>query len=86
MFSSSHSFRLLTVGKMQLILLPTLNFSSIPGYKNESSVNIRTHNIQMNTAFIHWLKPKGEGVVTSDLWTHVYICYNILTLASNWPL
>ena len=38
-------FRLLTVGKMQLILLPTLNFSSIPGHKNESSVNIRTCNL-----------------------------------------
>jgi len=31
------------MGKMQLILSPTLNFSSIGGHKNESSVNIRTH-------------------------------------------
>ena len=23
------------------------------------------------------LKPKGEGVVTSDLWTLIYLCYNI---------
>jgi hypothetical protein len=31
------------MGKMQLTWSRTLNFSLIPGYKNESYVNIRTH-------------------------------------------
>jgi hypothetical protein len=43
----SHCFRLLTVGKMQLILLPMLKFSSIHEHKNECYVNIRTHNYEM---------------------------------------
>ena len=39
---------IVTVGKTALIFSFTLNFSSIAGYKNESSYSIRTHNLMLD--------------------------------------